>query len=336
MRYESKGIMKVVLSLLLASVILWWMYRGFQWDEIWAVLQTEMSWKWMLLSFPFGISAQLFRAIRWRQALAPLGEKPRLKTCIHAVFMSYFSSLLVPRVGEILRCGILNRYEGTNLSRAVGTVVTERVVDMTMVFLFSLITMLTQIPVFMRFFRSTGVSLGGLLETFTATGYLVTAVCILLILLLVVYLLHRLNIFSHTKGVMKGLVEGLLSVRRLKHPSLFLLYTVGIWISYYLHFYLTFYCFSFTENLGAVAALVAFVVGCFAVLVPTPNGAGPWHFAVKTVLVLYGVDAVSGALFALVVHTTQTLLVIVLGLYALMALALTKRVNRLSPNSTES
>jgi len=328
--------MKVVLSLLLASVILWWMYRGFQWDEIWAVLQTEMSWKWMLLSFPFGISAQLFRAIRWRQALAPLGEKPRLKTCIHAVFMSYFSSLLVPRVGEILRCGILNRYEGTNLSRAVGTVVTERVVDMTMVFLFSLITMLTQIPVFMRFFRSTGVSLGGLLETFTATGYLVTAVCILLILLLVVYLLHRLNIFSHTKGVMKGLVEGLLSVRRLKHPSLFLLYTVGIWISYYLHFYLTFYCFSFTENLGAVAALVAFVVGCFAVLVPTPNGAGPWHFAVKTVLVLYGVDAVSGALFALVVHTTQTLLVIVLGLYALMALALTRRVNRLSPNSTES
>jgi len=336
MRYESKGIMKVVLSLLLASVILWWMYRGFQWDEIWAVLQTEMSWKWMLLSFPFGISAQLFRAIRWRQALAPLGEKPRLKTCIHAVFMSYFSSLLVPRVGEILRCGILNRYEGTNLSRAVGTVVTERVVDMTMVFLFSLITMLTQIPVFMRFFRSTGVSLGGLLETFTATGYLVTAVCILLILLLVVYLLHRLNIFSHTKGVMKGLVEGLLSVRRLKHPSLFLLNTIGIWVSYYLHFYLTFYCFSFTENLGAVAALVAFVVGCFAVLVPTPNGAGPWHFAVKTVLVLYGVDAVSGALFALVVHTTQTLLVIVLGLYALMALALTRRVNRLSPNSTES
>ena len=325
MRYELTDMMKVVLPLLLAGAILWWMYRGFQWDEMWTVLQTDMSWTWMLLSFPFGISAQVFRALRWRQALAPLGERPRLGTCINAVFLSYFSSLIVPRVGEVLRCGVLNRYEGTNISRSVGTVVTERVVDMSMVFLFSLITMLTQIPVFMRFFRSTGVSMGSIMQTFTATGYLITALSLILILLLIVFLLHRLNLFSHTKGAITGLMEGLTSVRHLEHPVLFMLNTVGIWLSYYLHFYITFYCFPFTENLGAIAALVAFVVGCFAVLVPTPNGAGPWHFAVKTVLVLYGVDAVSGALFALVVHTTQTLLVVVLGLYALLALAFTKR-----------
>lgn len=317
--------MKVVLPLLLAGAILWWMYRGFHWDEMWAVLQTDMSWTWMLLSFPFGISAQVFRALRWHQMLTPLGERPRLGTCIHAVFLSYFSSLIVPRVGEVLRCGILKRFEGTDFSRSVGTVVTERVVDMSMVLLFSFITVLTQIPVFIRFFHSTGVSLGGIMQTFTTMGYLVTGLCLILILLLVVFLLHRLNLFSHTKGALSGLMEGLTSVRHLKNPFLFLLNTIGIWASYYLHFYLTFYCFSFTENLGAIAALVAFVVGCFAVLVPTPNGAGPWHFAVKTVLVLYGVEAVSGALFALVVHTTQTLLIVILGLYALLALALTKR-----------
>ncbi len=335
MRYNSKDILKVVLPLLLAAVILWWMYRGFKWDEMWTVLQADMSWTWMLLSFPFGISAQVFRALRWRQALAPLGDRPRLSTCIHAVFLSYFSSLIVPRVGEVLRCGVLNRYEGTNLSHSVGTVVTERVVDMSMVLLFSLITMLTQIPVFMRFFRSTGVTMSGFLQTFSASGYLVTGLCLILILLLVVFLLHRLNIFSHTKGALSGLVEGLLSVRHLKSPLLFLLNTVGIWLSYYLHFYITFYCFSFTSNLGAVAALVAFVVGCFAVLVPTPNGAGPWHFAVKTVLVLYGVNAVSGALFALVVHTTQTLLIVVLGLYALLALAFTKRRKPVAASTNE-
>lgn len=335
MRYNSKDILKVVLPLLLAAAILWWMYRGFKWDEMWTVLQTDMSWTWMLLSFPFGISAQVFRALRWRQALAPLGDRPRLSTCIHAVFLSYFSSLIVPRVGEILRCGVLNRYEGTNLSHSVGTVVTERVVDMSMVLLFSLITVLTQIPVFMRFFRSTGVSMSGFLQAFSASGYLVTGLCLILILLLIVFLLHRLNLFSHTKGALNGLMEGLLSVRHLKSPVLFLVNTVGIWLSYYLHFYVTFYCFSFTENLGAVAALVAFVVGCFAVLVPTPNGAGPWHFAVKTVLVLYGVNAVSGALFALVVHTTQTLLIVVLGLYALLALAFTKRRNPIASSANE-
>lgn len=74
-----------------------------------------------------------------------------------------------------------------------------------------------------------------------------------------------------------------------------------------------------------MAALVAFVVGTFAVLVPTPNGAGPWHFAVKSVLVLYAVPQTDAALFVLIVHTLQTILVVLLGLYALLALAFTPR-----------
>ena len=76
------------------------------------------------------------------------------------------------------------------------------------------------------------------------------------------------------------------------------------------------------------AALVAFVVGCFAVLVPTPNGAGPWHFAVKTVLLLYGVQAQDGVMFVLTVHTLQTLLVLVLGLYAIVRLQFIRRIPR--------
>ena len=83
-------------------------------------------------------------------------------------------------------------------------------------------------------------------------------------------------------------------------------------------------------GLGPVAALVAFVVGCFAVLVPTPNGAGPWHFVVKTALVLYGVQDNDAAVFALIVHTLQTLLTVVLGLYALAALAMTRMVKTVS------
>jgi hypothetical protein len=125
--------------------------------------------------------------------------------------------------------------------------------------------------------------------------------------------------------VLTDLKDGLFSVRYVQNPMLFLLNSVGIWVSYYLHFYLTFYCFQYTAQLGPMAALVAFVVGCFAVLVPTPNGAGPWHFAVKTILVLYGVSQTDGAMFVLVVHTIQTLLVVALGLYGTAALSLTKK-----------
>ena len=317
--------LKIALPLAFAVGILWWMYRGIRWEELHDALSHQMSWTWMLLSMPFGVLAQVLRGMRWRQLLAPTGERPRLSTCIHAVFLSYASSLVVPRVGEVLRCGVLRRYDGTNFSRSVGTVVTERIVDTVLILALSFLTFLTQIPVFLTFFRRTGVSLGGVLDSFTPTGYLVTAACGVLAVLGFVLLGRRFRFFSHSKAVLTDLSEGLLSVRDVRQPLLFTLYSLGIWLCYYLHFYLTFFCFGFTAELGPLSALVAFVVGTFAVLVPTPNGAGSWHFAVKTVLVLYGVEQTAGALFVLIVHTLQTLLVALLGLWSVVALALRRK-----------
>lgn len=324
MKKIIKDVVKIGISLLLSGVILWWMYRDFDWQSVREALAGEMSWMWMLLSFPFGISAQVFRAMRWRQALEPMGEKPRLHTSVNAIFLSYASSLVVPRVGEFLRCGVLRRYDGVNFSRSIGTVVCERVVDMLMVLLLAVTTVLLQIPVFTHFFATTGVTMDGFLSRFSAEGYWVTAVCGLLALSTIAFLAHRLNVFGRTKSIIKNLMEGLMSIRFVRNKTAFILNSIGIWASYYLHFYLTFYCFHYTEDLGATCALVAFVVGCFAVLVPTPNGAGPWHFAVKTILMLYGVGGTDGAIFVLIVHTIQTLLVLALGVYALVALSLIK------------
>jgi len=311
--------------LALAVGILWWMYRGILWEELVDALSQRMSWTWMLLSMPFGILAQVLRAMRWRQALAPTGERPRLSTCTHAVFLSYASSLVVPRVGEVLRCGVLKRYEGTNFSCCVGTVVTERIIDTLLILVLSFLTFLTQIPVFLTFFQRTGVSLGSVLGTFSLTGYLVTAVCGILALVCILLLARRFHFFSRTKSVLTDLSNGLLSVREVEQPVLFILYSIGIWVSYFLHFYLTFFCFDFTAELGPLAALVAFVVGTFAVIVPTPNGAGSWHFAVKTVLVLYGIEQTDGALFVLIVHTLQTLLVALLGVWSALVLSFRKK-----------
>jgi uncharacterized protein (TIRG00374 family) len=320
-----RKVIKIGVPLALAVGILWWMYRGILWEELVDALSQRMSWTWMLLSMPFGILAQVLRAMRWRQVLAPTGERPRLSTCTHAVFLSYASSLVVPRVGEVLRCGVLKRYEGTNFSCCVGTVVTERIIDTLLILVLSFLTFLTQIPVFLTFFQRTGVSLGSVLGTFSLTGYLVTAVCGILALVCILLLARRFHFFSRTKSVLTNLSNGLLSVREVEQPVLFILYSIGIWVSYFLHFYLTFFCFDFTAELGPLAALVAFVVGTFAVIVPTPNGAGSWHFAVKTVLVLYGIEQTDGALFVLIVHTLQTLLVALLGVWSALVLSFRKK-----------
>jgi len=328
MKKQVTNTLKVLLPLLIGGAILWWMYRGFDWQLIMDALNGGMDWTWMLLSLPFGITAQVFRALRWRQALEPLGEKARAHTCVNAIFLSYGSSLVVPRVGELLRCGVLKRYDNVSFSRSVGTVVTERCIDIIIIMVLSSITVLMEIPVFARIASETGMSLSGTLGQFTTAGYLVTAACLLLICGMAWWAARKFDIFSRTRAMVKELREGLFSIRYIRRRWLFFVYSLGIWVSYFLHFYLTFYCFTYTENLGFTVALVAFVVGTFAVLVPTPNGAGPWHFAVKTVLVLFGVSQTDGAIFALIVHTIQTALVALLGVYSSMALGLTKKKER--------
>lgn len=318
MKKTLQSILRIGLPMAFGGAILWWMYRGFQWEDVRTALSVDMRWGWMLLSFPFGILAQVFRGLRWRQMLEPMDERPRQRSCINAIFLSYASSLVVPRVGELLRCGYLSRYEGTRMSRALGTVVTERVVDVLLILLLTAFTVLWQVPVFVHFMARTGLSVQGVVAGFSPMGWLVTVLCGLVVLLMGWYILRRLHVLERGREAVRGLLDGLLSVRRVRNKLLFWTYSLGIWVAYFLHFYLTFYCFSFTEHLGPTVALVAFVVGTFAVIVPTPNGAGPWHFAVKTVLMLYGVDGTNGAMFVLIVHSLQTLLVAALGLVGLL------------------
>jgi hypothetical protein len=140
--------------------------------------------------------------------------------------------------------------------------------------------------------------------------------------------------FSKGKERMLNLWEGICSLRHIEHPTLYWIYSIGIWVGYYLHFYLAFFCFDFTSGIDPLAALLIFSIGSFAVLVPTPNGAGSWHFAVKTMLVLYGVAESSAILFALVVHTLQTMLVVALGIWGSWDLTRTPSV-KFNSNPTE-
>lgn len=321
-----KNLLKFIMPLLLGGAILYWMYRGFDFHEIRHVVLHEMSWTWMLLSFPFGILAQMIRGWRWHQTLEPVGEHPRTSVSVNAVFLSYAASLVVPRIGEFTRCGVLKRWDDVSFPKALGTVVTERAIDTLLVLIITGLTILFEMSTFGTFFSKTGTSIDSLLHGFSLAGYLVSAVCLVAILVLVHFLLRRLSIYNKVRTTLKGLWEGVVSLRQVRRVWLFVLLTLAIWASYFLHYYLTFFCFDFTRHLGIGCALVTFIVGSIAVIVPTPNGAGPWHFAVKTMLILYGVQADEALFFVLIVHTVQTLLVALLGIWAWISLNFTKRL----------
>ncbi len=321
---KNKNIIKkafnIAFPLLLGSGILWWMYRNFDFELLKSTLNGGMNWWWMAFSLVFGVTAQLFRGLRWKQTLEPLGENPRTSTCVHAVFLSYAASLTIPRIGEVTRCGVLTKYDGTSFSKSLGTVVTERIIDSILVLSITAAVFLSQAKVFYNFFEETGTNLTEWAAKFTATGYIVTAMCLVALGILAFMLIRKLAIFARIRETIKGIKEGVMSLKDVKNKTLFTAYTLGIWVSYFLHYYITFFCFDFTCGLGLNVALVSFVVGSIAVIVPTPNGMGPWHFAVKTILVLYGVEVTNAETFVIIVHTIQTALIPLLGIFSLMAL----------------
>ena len=290
--------MKVLFSLLLGGLILYWMYRDFDFKNVGRVLVHEMDWTWMLLSFPFGVLAQMLRGWRWQMSLEPIGEHARASVSVNSIFLSYAVSLVVPRVGEFARCVVLA---------------------------ITLVTLFPQLRVFDSFFSRTGTNIETLFSRFSTAGYIVTAVCAVAAVVLLWVLLRRFSIYNKVKCTISGIMQGMFSLRGVSNMPLYALFTLGIWVSYFLHYYLTFFCFEATSSLGMACALVTFIVGSIAVIVPTPNGAGPWHFAVKTMLILYGVGETDALYFVLIVHSVQTLLVVLLGVWAWIALSFTSK-----------
>ena len=315
-----KNIAKIALPLLIAGALLFYMYRDFDFSEAKRIFLHEMNVWWLLASLVPITLSHVMRGLRWLITLEPLGYKPKKGDSIDSIFIAYASNIVIPRVGEVSRCAVLSKYDGVPFSKALGTLVAERLIDMLLVLLFVCVMLLTQLDVFVSLFAQTGTNEGALTALFTSPKtYIIIAVVIAVCALLWLGL-KKTKLYAKIKQMVRGFIDGLLSLKTMHRKGLFLFYTIGIWIGYFLEFYLAFFCFPFTAELSVVQALVIFAAISLAIIIPTPNGAGPWHFVVISMMTLYGVSQTDASSFALIVHAFQTLGVMCLGAYGWVAL----------------
>ena len=310
---------------MLGALILYMVYDDFDFSQLWKEL-LHMNLFWFVISNIFGVMSHVIRGWRWKLTLAPLGYNPSSSTCVNSVYVAYAANLVLPRVGEVSRCVILEKNEHVPFAHALGTMVMERMLDTLMVLLITVVAVALQWPVFSRFINETGLALPGGEVLSSPRGLVIVLLSLLAVTVLFVFFLRKLSIWKRIRSFISRFVEGLLSLRRMKNGWLFVIETVGIWFCYFMQFYLCFFCFSFSAGLSLAAGLLLFVAGSIAVVVPTPNGAGPWHFAVISIMVIYGLSTTDASLFALIVHSSQTLLVALLGVLALVMLPITNRL----------
>lgn len=321
--------LKISLPLVLGIFILYWVYKDFDFSKLVEVFHQDFRWAWMLFALFFGVWSHIFRGWRWNLSLAPLDLYPRRRNSVYAVFIAYAANLVIPRVGEVSRCGVLAKYDKVPFSLSLGTLVTERLIDSFCVLLIAFLAVIFQLPVFLSFFSSTGTRIDGLVHLLTSYEFYLWVLLGLAFIVALFFIIRNNQIFKPIRKIVHEIWLGIISLKKVRNKWLYAFYTFAIWACYFLEFYLTFHCFSFTQHLGILAGLVLFVSGSIAVLVPTPNGAGSWHFAIIAMLTLYGVSSEDAGIFALLVHGIQTLLIILLGIYGLTALPLFNKNKRI-------
>ena len=222
-----------------------------------------MNYMWMLFSLVFGVLATLFRGWRWKLALEPLGERPRTANCVYAIFLSYASSLIIPRVGEVTRCGVLAKNDNVSFSKALGTVVSERMVDTLCVFFLSGLVLMLQLPVFLDFFAETGTNVPRYINVFTSGYFYLIILCILAIFILLFYLVRNVAIFAKIKGILMNVWCGIVALKDIQQKPLYILYTLGIWMSYFLEFYIAFFAFQLEKQIITLSEEMApRLLGC--------------------------------------------------------------------------
>ena len=280
-------------------------------EALWADMKSANGWT-IAASFAMGYLAIVSRGVRWLILLEPLGHRPKTWNSIHAVAFSYFSNTFVPRSGELARCGALNQTDGIPVDELFGTVISERVVDFAMLFLFTGIALLTNLDTCMAFANSFEWPGGGSALPWLAVIFAVGALGVGLAWRNREALSKR-PFVAKVFGFISGIGRGLISVRHMRRKWAFLAHTAFIWVMYYLMAFVVFNGIDALDALTAPQALFVMMAGGFGMVLPSPGGIGSYQLAVQYAFIALGFGPVLGLATANVVWAAQTGMIITTG-----------------------
>lgn len=272
---------------------------------------------WVGISILFGVLAYISRAIRWNYLLQPLGYRSRLSNNLLIILMAYFANLGIPRMGEILRPTALATYENVPFEKGLGTIVIERVVDVIMLISIILVTLLLQTDIILSFLQEKGFPLASIISLLS-----LGIVGFVIFMVFIKKSNHKLAL--KVKHFLKGLLDGVLSIFRMKNKWGFILHTLFIWGCYIGMLWVIKFTVPETIGLTMSQLLVAFVAGALAMMF-TNGGIGLYPIAVSKALAIFGINSISGDAFGWIMWISQTIVLVVFGAISFLLLPLLNR-----------
>lgn len=318
-------LLKFLLPLLFGIGIFWVIYHDMDLKAVAQVLQGGISWGWVAVSLVFALLSHVIRGLRWRLQIRTLGVEPTVHDMSVAVFGGYGLNLVFPRLGEIWRCNYIAHYYRLSFATTVGTMISERIVDMVMAGLMALLAFACQSHVFFSFFE-THTDVGAHLVAMLQSPWLWIAFAVLLLL---IWMGRRFwqqsRIYQYLSRLCRNAWIGIMSIRHLPNARLYIFYSVALWLAYYINSYTCIYFFDFTSHLTPLAALSIFIMGSLSLLLPVQGGLGAWHAMVIFTLGCYGIGNAEAMSFALVSWCIEQGFVLLLGVYAMVSVLVRKK-----------
>ncbi|MCC5944243.1 MAG: flippase-like domain-containing protein [Bernardetiaceae bacterium] len=316
MSFSIKKVLQYLLSLLVAIGIFYYLYGNEDMSEILLHVR-ESNYYCFFVSFACSIMSHWSRAVRWKIALSPLGYVASSFRMFLAVMVGYLANLVLPRAGEVARCAMLKRTDSIPINVSFGAVVTERVFDLIILILLVAGTIIIEFERIGRYLLSQM----GLAQDriYTLLYWLVP---LGLLGMFVLFLLWRNRekfvdypFYQKLVVFLAGLRSGFLSVFRLAPLQIlfYVLHSFLIWIMYFMMIYVLFFLQPTTSDLSIAAGMAVLVMGGVGMALPVQGGIGPYHFFVAKALEAYDKTAEVAKEFAFIAHSSQVLMIIVLG-----------------------
>ncbi len=324
MKGKIFNILKYVILLGVAAALLFFAFRGMNVKKIINdILDANMF--WVSVSGLLSIIAFVVRAHRWNLLIEPMGYSPSLKNTTYSVMVGYLANYVVPRLGEVSRCGALSKAESIPFNKLLGTVIIERIIDVLSLLVCLILAAILEHKRLGNFFAENifDPTISKVQQLGNSPWILLMIILILISLIIAVTLLIKK---TRKKGNLKitklitGFIDGLRSVTSLKRPGLFIFQSILIWVLYYFGVYVTLFAFQFSSGLGGGGALFLLVAGGIGMSAPVQGGIGAYHLLVSQGLMLYGVSKEDGLTFATLLHSLQLFLVIILGVASFLLL----------------
>lgn len=322
MRKKVFSILQYILFLGAGIFLTWWQLRSMtaeQQKDFEYALKNANYWL-MIPVVIMSLLSHLSRSMRWRLLLEPLDYHPKLSNTFAATMVGYFANSAIPRLGEVLKCTFLSRYEKLKFEKVFGTIIVERAFDFVCYIIFIGITVLLQVQLISGYIDKK-------IKAMQAPGGLpFWAKIILIVAILAIFLIGlswlrkkypENKLIGKVNTFIRGIITGFSSIKNLKKKKLFLAHTLFIWAMYLLQIYIGFFAMQGTTGLGINAAFSVLSLATLA-MIASPGGIGFFPWFVMETLLLYGIGSPQGYSFGWLIWGANTAIVIVAGIISLL------------------